>query len=142
MANEQDFKSHARYEPLFHFVAFPILVGNVIHSLHYLLPLSLDSFFRCAVAIALVLLAWYARKFPLKAQDRVIRLEERLRLRELAPELAVQAGRITTGQWVALRFASDDELPGLVRQVLDGKLTAAADIKKAIVHWRADHQRV
>jgi len=142
MANEQDLKNHARYEPLFHFVAFPLLIMNLAHAIKGLALGAPDGLHGVLLAVGLILLAWYARTFPLKAQDRVIRLEERLRLRELAPELAVQAGRITTGQWVALRFASDDELPGLVRQVLDGKLTAAADIKKAIVHWRADHQRV
>ena len=142
MAAEQNLKNHARYEPLYHYVAFPILLWNLIHALSGLRSFTFESVFHAAVAFALVLLAWFARAFPLAAQNRIIRLEERLRLRDLAPELAAQSGRITPGQWTALRFAGDDELPGLVRQVLDGKLTTGAEIKQAIVHWRADHLRV
>ena len=142
MANEQSLQNHGRYEPLYHYVAFPLLVANLLHAFTRLMPLSSDSLFRLGLAVALVLLGWFARAFPLTAQNRIIRLEERLRLRDLAPELAVQSARITPGQWTALRFASDDELPELVRQVLDGKLASGADIKKAIRHWRADHLRV
>lgn len=142
MAAEQSLKHHARYEPLFHFVAFPLLTMNLVHAIRSLFMGAPEGVHGVVLAVALVLLAWYARGFPLKAQDRVIRLEERLRLRDLAPELAAQSARITPGQWTALRFAGDDELPGLVRQVLDGKLTTGAEIKKAIRHWRPDHLRV
>lgn len=142
MANEQNQKNHARYEPLFHFVAFPLLVLNLVHASKEAIAGTPGAAYALALAVALVLVAWYARTFALKAQDRVIRLEERVRLRELAPELAAQAGRIQPGQWVALRFASDDELPALVRRVLEGQLNTPAEIKGAIQHWRADHLRV
>ncbi len=142
MANEQSLQNHARYEPLYHYVAFPLFAINLGHAIAHLRPLTEESGVRLGLAVALVLLGWFARAFPLTAQNRIIRLEERLRLRDLAPELAAQSARITPGQWTALRFASDDELPELVRQVLDGKLASGADIKKAIRHWRADHLRV
>jgi hypothetical protein len=139
---QQSLRYHARLVPLFHFALFALVAGNFFHAARTLLPLSQDSFWRMVVAAALVLMMWYVRAFPLAAQDRVIRLEERLRLAEMAPELAVQAGRITSEQWTALRFAGDGEFVELVRRVLDGKLTSPRDIKRAIVHWRADHERV
>ena len=139
---KQSLRNHARLVPLFHFALFALVAGNFFHAARTLLPLSQDSFWRMVVATALLLMMWYVRAFPLAAQDRVIRLEERLRLAELAPELAVQTGRITSAQWTALRFADDGEFVELVRRVLDGQLKAPGDIKRAIVHWRADHHRV
>ncbi len=89
------------------------------------------------------MLAALARLNPLTVQDRVIRLEERLRLREVLPaELAREAGALTKGQLIALRFAPDEELEGLVREVLAGRLTKPAEIKRAIKNWRADTLRV
>jgi hypothetical protein len=139
---KQGLRNHARLVPLFHFALFALVAGYFFHAARTLLPLSQDSFWRMVVATALLLMMWYVRAFPLAAQDRVIRLEERLRLAEMAPELAVQAGRITSAQWTALRFADDGEFVELVRRVLDGQLTSPGDIKRAIVHWRADHERV
>jgi len=74
-------------------------------------------------------------------QDRVIRLEERLRLARLAPELSARADAVTPAQWAALRFASDAELPALAGEVLAGKLTKPDDIKRAVRAWRADNLR-
>jgi hypothetical protein len=139
---QQYLGNHARYVPLFHFVMFGVFVANLIRAVRTVTPVTNASLYDLALAVAFILLSWYARAFPLTVQDRVIRLEERLRLAELAPELAKQSGRITPGQWTALRFASDDEFVDLARQVLDGKLTAPGDIKKAVKHWRADHLRV
>jgi len=95
------------------------------------------------VSAALVGLAFLARINALKVQDRIIRLEERLRYRQLLPaDLAQQAASLRTGQIIALRFASDEELESLVRDVLAGRLTKPAEIKKAIKNWRGDTFRV
>jgi hypothetical protein len=95
------------------------------------------------VSLALATLAGLVRINPLKAQDRIIRLEEQLRYRQLLPaDLAQRTTALTTGQIIALRFASDEELAGLVQQVLEGKLTKPAEIKRAIKNWRGDTLRV
>ena len=138
----QDFKNHRRYVPLFHFVTFGLLAINFAHATRRLLPFSADSFYPMSLATALILLAWYVRAFPVTVQDRVIRLEEKLRLDKLAPDLPVGFDSFTPQQWTALRFASDAELPALARDVLAGKLVKPVDIKRAIQHWRPDHLRV
>jgi len=95
------------------------------------------------LSVILILMALVSRLQPLKAQDRVIRLEERLRYKEiLSPDLAEKASNLDVRQIIALRFASDEELPDLVQQVLDGKLTSQKEIKMAIKNWRPDHHRV
>ena len=139
---QQNLKNHARLVPLFHFVLGGLIVMNFLHAVRTFLPFGQDSVYRMIVAVALLLMFFYIRAFPLTAQDRVIRLEEQLRLEKLAPDLALRSGEITPGQWTALRFASDAELPGLVREVLSGKLAKPGDIKQSIKLWRADHLRV
>jgi len=145
---EQSFASHRRYVPAFHFVTFGILVINLIWALFRLfrgLPgvPFFDRLLGLAVAAALVLLAWYARTFPLRAQDRIIRLEERLRLERLLPaDLKPRIGELRTGQLIALRFAGDEELPELTRMVLDKGMRNQDEIKKMIRSWRADHLRM
>jgi hypothetical protein len=95
------------------------------------------------VAIALAIGIALSRNMPLRAQDRVIRLEERIRLERLLPaDLRGRLGDLTTGQLIELRFAPDDEVPELTRRVLGGELTTRGDIKKAIRNWRGDHLRV
>lgn len=145
---EQNFASHRQYVPGFHFVTFGILVVNLIWSLVRLvwgipgIPLP-DRLWNVVVAVALLMLAWYLRTFPLRAQDRVIRLEETLRLeRLLPPDLRPRIADLRTGQLIALRFASDDELPELTRAVLDRGITNSDEIKKMIRNWRADHLRM
>ena len=94
-------------------------------------------------AIGVLLTVFYSRFFPLGVQDRVIRLEERIRMRELLPDdLKSRISEFTTDQLIGLRFASDEELPQLARQVLDGGISGRADIKKAVNNWRADHERI
>lgn len=140
----QSYQNHARFVPAFHFVTFSILTVNVLWTAYRLIRWpSLDAGMAVLVAAALVLLCWYARVFPLTAQDRVIRLEERLRLARLLP--ADQQSRIDElrpRQLIALRFASDEELPGLAQRVLAGELTDPKAIKQAVRNWRADHLRV
>jgi hypothetical protein len=143
---EQSYQTHRQYVPGFHFVTFGILVLNILWSLWRLfqgagLPLP-DRIWGVAMAVAFALLAWYARTFPLRVQDRVIRLEERVRLAQLLPpDLASRIGELRPGQLVALRFAGDEEVPDLTRKVLAGDLRGGDDIKKAIRHWRPDYLR-
>jgi Family of unknown function (DUF6526) len=145
---EQSYANHTKYVPGFHFVTFGILAINVIWSLFRLfwgLPGTnlFDRLLNVAVAAALVMLAWYARTFPLRAQDRIVRLEERLRLERLLPaDLKPRIGELRAGQLIALRFASDEELPDLTRAVLAGEVTAPGEIKKRVRDWRADHFRM
>ena len=95
-----------------------------------------------ALAVGLILMFWYMRVFAVTVQDRVIRLEERLRMEALLPaDLKTRIPEFSPGQLVALRFASDAELPALARRVLDEKLTDQKAIKRLIKEWRADHLR-
>lgn len=145
MANQaQDFAHHTRWVPAYHFVAGPILLVNAGWAIYGLFGgLSFQAILNLLVAIALVMVLVFARVFALRAQDRVIRLEMRLRMRELLP--ANLQGRIndfTPAQMVGLRFASDAELPELARKVLDENLTTPTPIKKLITDWQGDYHRV
>lgn len=103
---------------------------------------SLESAAHLVTVVVLGLLMWYARIFPLKVQDRVIRLEEQLRLTRVLPEeMRSRIGSLTMGQYIALRFAPDGELPELVRRIIAGDLTTPDSIKQAIKIWRPDHHR-
>lgn len=145
---EQSFRSHSRLVPLFHFVIGPILLVNFLWACYRLfrgLPYQpvFDRLLDMLVALALIGVFFFARTFALTAQDRVIRLEERLRLERLLPDdLRPRIPELTWRQLVALRFASDEELPALTRQVLEGRLRSQREIKQQIRHWRADHLRV
>src|SRR5258708_4943992 len=143
-APPQNFQNHRRFVPLFHGMLSALVAGNLIHALWRVFrAASEDSVFALVVAVSLVLLYFYARAFALAAQDRVIRLEMRLRLeRTLPADLLARASELRPRQLVALRFASDAELPGLIRDVLDGKLVSSNDIKKQIQNWQADTLRV
>jgi hypothetical protein len=141
----QSYRTHRKYVPGFHFVAVGILTINLLWSLYRLFTGTTPVFDRVLdvlLAFALILVAFYARVFAMGVQDRVIRLEERLRLTELLPaDLKPRIGELRRSQLVALRFASDAELPGLVRKVLDEKIADPNEIKKLIRDWRADHFR-
>jgi hypothetical protein len=145
---EQTYANHPKFVPGYHYAIFGILGVNQIWSIYrliYGLPgvLIYDRILSVAVAFALLLIAWYVRVFPLKAQDRVIRLEETLRLERLLPaDLKARIGELHPNQLIALRFASDAELPELVRAVLDGKVTGSKEIKQRIKSWRADYFRM
>ena len=93
--------------------------------------------------MAVLLIGFFARAFATGVQDRVIRLEERLRMAALFPDdLAGRIGELETDQLIGLRFASDDELEELTRRVLAGELSDRKEIKRAVRQWRADHQRI
>jgi type VI protein secretion system component VasK len=145
---EQNFANHPKFVPGYHYALFAILGVNLIWSIFRLIyglpgvPIY-DRVLSLAVAFALLLMALYVRTFPLRAQDRVIRLEETLRLERLLPaDLKPRIADLRTHQLIALRFASDAELPELTREVLDGKVTGSKEIKQRVKSWRADHLRM
>ena len=145
MANQgQNFSNHTRFVPPFHYVALPILLVNFVSAVVGLFNgITFDASLDVLVAVALIIVALFARVFALKAQDRVIRLEMRLRMRELLPD--DRQGRIndfTPTQMVSLRFAGDAELPELARKVLDENITKTTSIKKMITDWQGDYFRV
>lgn len=139
----QTYANHAKLVPLFHYVVMPLLLINLVLAVAGLLDgITLGSLNRVGTGVAMLLTALFARVFALKAQDRVIRLEERLRMERLLPDdLKPRIDDVSTAQCVALRFAGDDELPDLVRRALDEKADQKT-IKQAIKTWRADYQRV
>ena len=140
--SQQNLQNHARYVPLFHFVTFGLVMLNLVRAVRAALPLSYASFLDVGVALALLLMCWFLRAVPLTVQDRVIRLEERLRMREVLPaDLHARIGELTREQFVGLRFASDGELADLVRRVLAGELKDTTAIKKAVTQWRGDYLR-
>jgi len=140
----QSYENHTRWHAPFHFFLAPVLLTNVIVAVVQLIrDPGLDRGWWVVVSIALVVMGALTRTNPLKAQDRLIRLEESLRYYQLLPEdLARRASSLTTAQTVALRFASDEELEGLVREVLEGRLTKPDEIKRAVKNWRPDTLRV
>ena len=142
-ASPQNYSHHTRYDPLFHFFILPVFVITLISSIvHLVRRPGLHSAWLVVVMVAAVLLAFKVRLYALKVQDRVIRLEERLRLMTLLdPGLRPRIGELTESQLIALRFASDGELPALAARALNEKL-ATAEIKKAIQQWRGDYWRV
>ena len=138
----QNLQNHVRLFPPFHFVVMPILLINLIGRLVLLKNgITADSGLNALVGFALIMLALSARLMVLTVQDRVIRLEMRLRLQSLLPEVRSRFDEFTIGQLIALRFASDEELPALARQVLDEKLTDRKVIKARIKNWRGDFIR-
>jgi len=141
---EQSFANHTKFVPSFHFFALPIIVINFGWSLYRLkqLGISFEGIFGVVLAAAFVVLVFRARLFALAVQDRVIRLEERLRYERVLPEeLRWRSDELTVNQFVSLRFASDEELPALMRKVLDEKLAERKGIKQLIKSWKPDYLR-
>jgi hypothetical protein len=139
----QTYANHVKYDVVFHFILLPValilLIGSLIglfrhpgfHSVHQL-----------ALVVVFVLILGRIRAFPVGVQDRVIRLEEKLRLMAVLQEpLRSRIGELQDTQLIALRFAPDEELPGLVKRAIDEKLSRT-DIKKAIKNWRPDYDRI
>jgi hypothetical protein len=139
----QTFANHSRRDPLFHFVVLPVFAASAIVAIvHFLWRPSLHSGSLFLVSVAALIAVLKIRMYTLKLQDRVIRLEERLRLATLLPEpLRSRIPELTEEQLIALRFASDAEVPRLTDRALTEKLSRA-DIKKAIQTWRPDYWRV
>jgi hypothetical protein len=139
----QTYKNHARFFPLFHFFVAPVLLINFLNTIrHFYYYQSRALVWEIVVAAALVGLAFAARLMALTVQDRVIRLEMRLRMNQVLPaELGGRCDQLTRQQLVALRFASDAELAEIVREVLDGKLQTQKAIKQRVRQWTPDYLR-
>ncbi len=142
-APPQNFANHRKFVRGFHYVALPILMINLVYSgFVTVTSFSVDSVIALFVAFALVMIGLYARLFALGAQDRVIRLEEQLRLRALLPDQTGTIDQLTARQLIGLRFASDGEVGELVAAVATEGIENADEIKKRVTNWRADHQRL
>lgn len=141
---QQSYANHRKFAPLFHFVGLPLMgIVLVLASEPFREDPSRATALPALMAVFIAITFMLTRTFALGVQDRVIRLEERLRLeRLLGDDLREPARALTTEQLIALRFASDEELPDLVRRVLAGELESQKAIKQAIGSWRPDHQRI
>jgi hypothetical protein len=139
----QTLANHVRMDPPFHYFVLPVFAISWILSVVFLV--RHPGFLHFWIVIfntALVVAVIRFREYALKVQDRVIRLEERLRLAALLPDSQrPQIANLAERQLIALRFASDEEVPALVERALSANL-APADIKKAIKNWRPDYWRV
>ncbi len=143
MPATQNYANHRRLDPLYHFFAVPVLLVAfpVFAIVNLVRHFGLHGVFLLVFALALAVLTLKARTFALIVQDRVIELEERLRLeRLLSPSQKEQAARLRQGQLIGLRFASDEELPELAMAALAENLTRD-QIKKRVKNWRADFRR-
>jgi hypothetical protein len=142
-SNPQNLKNHARFDPLFHGVLLLALLANLVFSVFHLAHhQSVAAAWFLVLSVVLFIPFFKLRMYPLKVQDRLIRLEERLRLQSLAPaEWHPQILRLTEDQLIGLRFAPDDEVVALAKQALAENLTRK-QIKERIKNWRADTWRV
>jgi Family of unknown function (DUF6526) len=141
---EQSFRSHAKWVPPFHFFVLPVLLINLGFSIYWCVKASftVSGVLSAVVAAALVIGMVMARVMAMRVQDRVIRMEERIRFeRVLPPDLHARIGEFTIDQLVALRFASNAELPDLARRVLEEKVNDRKVIKQMIKTWRPDLAR-
>ncbi len=146
----QSYAHHTRWDPAFHFFLLPVFgLGLILALTHFFAHLGegdfrdhFHAFLLILLALALLLTILKMRLYAVKVQDRVIRLEERLRLAQLLPEpLRSRIPELTVAQLCGLRFASDAEIPKLVERTLKENLSRT-DIKKAIQTWRPDYWRV
>jgi hypothetical protein len=141
---EQNFANHAKTVPAFHLFVLPVLVLNVVWSVYrWKASLwSMDGAVWVLTSVAILMGFMLARMFALSVQDRVIRMEERLRCERLLPQdLQPRIVEFEPGQLISLRFASDAELPTLARKVLDEKIKDRKVIKQQIKNWRPDYLR-
>jgi uncharacterized protein DUF6526 len=142
MANEtQNYRNHRRNYPLYHFVAAPLLSIYFVYSVYVLVRArSLATVMGVVLAAGVVAMLFASRIMVLAVQNRVIRLEMTLRLeRVLGPVAAAEAlAKLPLGRLIALRFASDAELPGLIARVLSQELSTSSQVKQAIREWQPD----
>ena len=139
MAETQNFENHVKFVPAYHILTLGIFVINFFWSTYQLIHApSGQTLMSLLLAMAFLLVFFYARIFALKVQDRVIRLEMQLRMQQLPADLRARIAEFTLGQLIALRFASDQELPVLARKVLDEKIEDRKTIKKMVKSWQPD----
>jgi len=143
MSKTQNLKNHARIDPAYHFLLFAIYLLNLVYAgVHLYRQTNISSAWYLVLSLLAIVPIVKLRTYPLKVQDRVIRLEERLRLQALAPpEWHAQIYRLNESQLIALRFASDGEVVELAKQALEHNLDRK-QIKERIKSWRADDWRI
>jgi len=144
MPEPLSYKTHRAYDPLYHFFVIPVLGINVLLDAYILFrrPVWLNVW-ALVFGLALVALAWRVRFFPLRIQDRLIRLEETLRLQSVLPDdLRGRIGEISTRELIALRFCTDEELPEHVRAIYAGDYRGGENVKSRIKTWRPDPHRI
>jgi hypothetical protein len=145
MANDasQNFSNHTRFDPLFHFFLLPVALASLITTIVRVFKAPTSSnVWLIVIALAAFVAIGKTRGYALKVQDRIIRLEERVRLGTVLPEpLRSRIGELSDSQLIGLRFASDAELPALFQRALAENLSRK-DIKKSVTDWRADTARV
>lgn len=143
MSETQSLKNHARLDPLYHLFTFALYLINLVYAgFHLYRQPSLSSGWYLVLSLAVAVPILKMRSYPLKVQDRVIRLEERLRLQALAPQTwHAQIYKLNEDQLIALRFAADDEVVELARQALEQNLDRK-QLKERIKTWRPDNWRV
>ncbi len=146
MAQPQSYKNHTRYDPVFHFFLLPMLLLNLVFAIYATIhswPFYQHThLWWIAMSVVFIMIAGNGRASALRAQDRVIRLEEQLRLADLlAEEELGLIDALSIRQFIGLRFASDAEVAALAKRAVAENLDEK-QIKESIVHWRADHHRV
>ena len=143
MKKNQSYKSHRRFDPLFHFVTLPALLLLIVGSFVNLFISTQDNLYAALLiflgSLIIGSLLFHNRKYALKVQNRIIRTEENLRHFTLTGKPLDK--RLRFGQIIALRFASDDEFVMLAQRAVEERLRSN-EIKKAIKHWRGDYHRV
>ena len=141
-AAPQTYKNHAKVVPAYHYFTFSLVAVYLVYRLYLVVTdPSVATAMGLVLAVALLMIMFWARIFALRVQDRVIRLEMHLRVLNVAPDLSPRFGEFTIDQLCALRFASDAELPELARKVLVDKVGDRVAIKKMVRDWQADHLR-
>jgi len=138
----QNYGNHRRWNAPWHFVVLPILLVNALIAVAVLArgP-SRETAWAAIVAVALVVALVLLRRMTLTVQNRVIRVEERLRLSRLLPERHEDIEDLTPDQLIAIRFASDAEVPHMLDRIINGEIKTQDEIKRAVQHWRSDHLR-
>jgi len=141
---QQNLGNHRRFYPLYHFVLQPLLLVNVmVETLRLNKYQTRYHLWLVILALGLLLLSTVTRVMVLRVQNRIIRLEERLRLARLMPDTdRASIDKLPLRQLIALRFASDEEAPELARRCIAGELSEPAEIKKSVRNWRPDFLRV
>ena len=138
----QNYGNHRRWNAPWHFVVVPILILNALIAIVVLVRTpSRGTAWAALVALTLVVGLALLRRMALRVQDRVIRREEHLRLGRLMPDRHEEIEELSRGQLVAIRFASDLEVPHMLDRITRGEIRTQDEIKRAIQHWRPDHLR-